>query len=126
MELLEKSKNDYKKFRDLTHTYVKKQHWTGSDSRDTVSSALALFILAKGDPVKTVIYGANFGRDTDTIACMAGGVAGAYAGIEGFPKEWVEKVKKGSDRDQEKLARDLTDVVVKRIEMRRKQALLFD
>jgi ADP-ribosylglycohydrolase len=57
---------------------------------------------------------------------MAGGIAGAFAGIEGFPKEWVAKVKKGAARDQEKLAWQLTELVVKRIEARKKQAALFD
>ena len=126
MELLEKSKHDYKTFRTLTHKTLMKQGWVLCDSRDTVPSALALFALAKGDPVKTIIFGANFGRDTDTIACMAGGIAGAFAGIEGFPKEWVEKVKKSSLRDQDDLAKKLTALIVKRLEARKKQAALFE
>jgi ADP-ribosylglycohydrolase len=126
MELLEKSKNDYNAFRSITHKTLTKEKWVLCDSRDTVPSAFALFALAKGDPVKTIIYGANFGRDTDTIACMAGGIAGAYAGIEAFPKEWVEKVKKAAIWDQEELANKLTDLVVKRLETRKKQAVLFD
>jgi ADP-ribosylglycohydrolase len=46
-----------------------------------VPAALALSLLAKGDPETAIIYGANFGRDTDTIACMAGYICGAYAGL---------------------------------------------
>lgn len=125
-DILAKSKDDYNSFRMEAHKTIKKQHWVICDSRDTVPSALALFKLAKGDPVKTVIYGANFGRDTDTIACMAGGIAGAFAGIEAFPKEWVAKVKKSAARDQELLARKLTDLIVRRLESRKKQAALFD
>jgi ADP-ribosylglycohydrolase len=123
--LLEKSNNNYQTFRTMTHKMMIKQHWALCDSRDTVNSALALFKLAGGDPVKTIIYGANFGRDTDTIACMAGGIAGAFGGIGAFPKEWVEKVKKTAVRDQEEIARKLTGLIVKRLELRKVQALLF-
>jgi ADP-ribosylglycohydrolase len=126
MDLLEKSGNDYKTFRSMTHKLLSKQHWAISDSRDTVPSALALFQLAGGDPVKTVIYGANFGRDTDTIACMAGGIAGAFRGIGAFPGEWTAKVKKAASRNQEDLAHKLTELVVKRLEARKKQSALFD
>jgi ADP-ribosylglycohydrolase len=125
-DMLAKSKGNYNAFRLDAHKTIKKQRWEICDSRDTVPSALALFKLAKGDPVKTVIYGANFGRDTDTIACMAGGIAGAFGGIEAFPREWVGKVKKSAARDQEQLARKLTDLIVKRLEARKKQAAVFD
>jgi len=47
------------------------------DSRETVPVALALFALAEGDPERAIVYGANFGRDADTIASMAGALAGA-------------------------------------------------
>jgi ADP-ribosylglycohydrolase len=40
---------------------------------------LAICRLAAGDPWKAVTYGANFGRDADTIACMAGYVCGALS-----------------------------------------------
>ncbi|MGZ5432547.1 MAG: ADP-ribosylglycohydrolase family protein, partial [Thermoanaerobaculia bacterium] len=42
------------------------------DARETVPVALSLFYLANGDPRQTILYGANFGRDADTIASMAG------------------------------------------------------
>lgn len=32
---------------------------------------------------------ANLGHDTDTIAALTGGIAGAYYGLAGFPKEWL-------------------------------------
>ncbi|KAK3597729.1 hypothetical protein CHS0354_006080 [Potamilus streckersoni] len=39
---------------------------------------------------KTIIYAISLGGDTDTIASMAGAIAGAYYGIEDVPKSWQE------------------------------------
>lgn len=33
------------------------------------------------------------GNDTDTTACVAGGIAGIRHGIEGIPSEWVHKLR---------------------------------
>ena len=54
----------------------------------SVAVAIGLFLAADGDPMKTVLGGANIGGDTDTIACIAGSLAGAYAGYAAVPEEW--------------------------------------
>ena len=86
------------------------------DSRETVPVTLSLFYLADGDPRQTIIYGANFGRDADTIASMAGALAGAFRGASVLPQAWVEKVKAESPRDHKKVAETLLNVIVKRVE----------
>ncbi len=86
------------------------------DSRETVPVALALFYLADGDPKQTIIYGANFGRDADTIASMAGAIAGAYAGAGALPETWMDKVKTESPRDHAAVARALIEIILKRHE----------
>ena len=73
------------------------------DSRETVPCAFALFYLANGDPVKAIEYGANFGRDTDTIASMVGALCGAFRGVEGLKPEWVRQIEEAGD-EQMKLA----------------------
>lgn len=85
------------------------------DSRETVPVVLALFYLAEGDPERTIIYGANFGRDADTIASMAGALAGALHGVDALPARWVAKVRAESPRAHEDVARELVDVVAQRI-----------
>nr|WP_228147122.1 ADP-ribosylglycohydrolase family protein [Acinetobacter sp. ANC 3832] len=42
------------------------------------------------DVIKTAI---SLGRDTDTIACVAGGIAGLYYGFEAIPEKWIEQLK---------------------------------
>ena len=39
---------------------------------------------------RTVIYAVSLGGDTDTIASMAGAIAGACYGIESIPTEWSD------------------------------------
>ena len=81
------------------------------DSRETVPVALSLFYLADGDPERTIVYGANFGRDADTIASMAGALAGALRGVDAIPTNWVDRVRAESPRAHEDVARELLEVV---------------
>lgn len=60
-----------------------------SSAAETVSKALALFVLARADAKMGILYGVNFGRDTDCMAAMAGGLCGALSGIGTVPSEWV-------------------------------------
>ncbi len=62
------------------------------DSRETIPVTLSLFWLAKGDPEKAILWGANFGRDADTIATMVGGLCGAFRGFSALPESWRVKV----------------------------------
>lgn len=43
---------------------------------------------------RTIIYAISLGGDTDTIASMAGAIAGAYYGINSIPKAWQEACEK--------------------------------
>jgi ADP-ribosylglycohydrolase len=62
------------------------------DSRETIPAALAVFNVAGGDPMKAVVGGANLGRDSDTIAGMAGLLSGALRGIDAIDGEFYERV----------------------------------
>ena len=52
-------------------------------------------------------YGANFGRDADTIATMGGAIAGAYQGIQGIRVDWLEKAQGLTQVDQKHLTERL-------------------
>ena len=84
------------------------------DSRETVPLTLALFYLADGEVERAITYGANFGRDADTVASMVGAIAGALRGVEAIKPEWVEKIKQYTKRDQPALAADLAAVALKK------------
>lgn len=118
MKIMERTGN-YEDFRRVMQDEYFDASWDICDSRDTVPSTLALFKLSNGDPQTGIIYGANYGRDTDTIANMVGGLAGAFSGSAAFPDRWAEKVEKEADVKQHELARKLTEILINRIESRR-------
>lgn len=66
--------------------------WADSGPEAT-ALALAAVALADGDPIEAILVGVNMGRDSDTIAAMAGAITGAMAGVDAFPAEWVERVR---------------------------------
>ena len=103
---------DYTTFREWF--YRTKRRTVTCDSRETVPAALAMFLLADGDPEKAIGYAVNFGRDADTIGTMAGALSGAFSGAEGIKKEWFDKLQ--GYNDQSKLAGQLYDVVISRLE----------
>ncbi len=96
---LARQTGDFKKFRAAF--YQTNLGDIVADSRETVPAVLALFYLAQGDPVQAVIYGANFGRDADTIGTMLGALAGAFRGADGLKPEWVEQIEASYGKQQE-------------------------
>jgi ADP-ribosylglycohydrolase len=96
--------------------YARHLYPTASDSRETVPATLALFRLAEGDPQRAILFGANFGRDADTIATMVGGLAGALRGVGGIPAPWVAKVEANPDVRYGELVSGLAGVVRRRAE----------
>jgi ADP-ribosylglycohydrolase len=63
-------------------------------SSDAIPTAIGLFVAGGGDALKTITLTANMGGDTDTIGAMAGGIAGAYSGIEAFPKKMLDTIER--------------------------------
>jgi ADP-ribosylglycohydrolase len=60
------------------------------------ATALAFGVLAaaRGEYVDAVLAGVNVGRDADTIAAMAGGMAGALHGAEAVPERWRIRINR--------------------------------
>lgn len=48
---------------------------------------------------RTIAYSLALGGDTDTIACMAGAIAGAHYGIEAIPQSWIKCCEEAEDAD---------------------------
>ncbi|XP_061552795.1 ADP-ribosylhydrolase ARH3 [Phycodurus eques] len=48
---------------------------------------------------RTIAYSLALGGDTDTIACMAGAIAGAHYGIEVIPPPWIRCCEGADDAD---------------------------
>lgn len=55
----------------------------------------ALWCLAKSESyAEATLRAVNLGKDTDTVAAIAGGLAGLYYRYAGVPEEWLEVIKR--------------------------------
>jgi ADP-ribosylglycohydrolase len=57
---------------------------------DSLMSSLLCRIKSYSDTVKMAI---SFGNDTDTTACIAGGLAGITYGFRNIPNTWVSELR---------------------------------
>jgi ADP-ribosylglycohydrolase len=81
---------------------------------ESVPVAIGLFVYAGGDPLESVAGGANIGDDTDTIACMAGALAGALSGFRAIPPDLYRTLRAANDVDIEQIASGLAEVAAMR------------
>ena len=63
---------------------------TGVAAQETVPAALAVCSVAPDDPWLACRLAASLGGDCDTVAAIAGAIAGACHGTEGFPARAIE------------------------------------
>ncbi|QPF83637.1 ADP-ribosylglycohydrolase family protein [Bradyrhizobium genosp. L] len=105
---------DYRTFRERYHATFRQR--IACDSRETVPAALAIVHLAKGDPRLAASLGANFGRDADTIACMAAGICGALSGVSPANAELIACLPVDSQGAQADLASRLVAITRAKME----------
>ena len=63
-------------------------------AEEAVMLALYCFLKSPDDFLTTIRRGANTQGDSDSIACIAGGISGAYLGIQALPAAWVARLEK--------------------------------
>lgn len=63
------------------------------NSHEFVPAAIGLLKFHTGDPNETIIEGASFGRDCDTIAKVVGNFVGALEGANKVNIDWIETVE---------------------------------
>jgi len=68
-------------------------------ANEIVSKGLAVFAVSEGDPKRAILTAVNFGRDTDCLAAVAGGLAGALSGPDALPDEWIDQVNQATAAD---------------------------
>ncbi|MFF8410540.1 ADP-ribosylglycohydrolase family protein [Streptomyces omiyaensis] len=72
--------------------------------------ALGMLLVGEGDYRRTVLGAVNYGRDCDSIATMAGAIAGALHGEAAVPADWAKRVAEASRLDLHAPAAALTAV----------------
>lgn len=68
-----------------------KDRYFSGDSLEFMPVAPALLHLCDGDVNRCIVEGANFGRDCDTIASVAGSLAGTLQGASAVRQDWIDQ-----------------------------------
>lgn len=89
---------------------------SGQPSREgaieELPAALALLAVTGGEFSESVIAAANYGHDADSIAVMAGCIAGALGGTAAIPTAWVETITRRNRIDFAAMGAALFDLFV--------------
>lgn len=82
---------------------------------ESAPAAVGIFVAAAGDPLECAVGGTNIGNDTDTIAAMAGAMAGALHGYDALPQEMMATIQEVNQEDIVQLAEGLTQLAWKNL-----------
>jgi len=66
-------------------------YWTDV-APEAVGLAFGIITASRGNFIDAVCGAVNIGRDTDTIAAIAGSICGAMQGIQVIPEKWIKRV----------------------------------
>lgn len=95
--------DEFKNFKDILEKkcieYTSHQIKSTGYVIDTLEAALWAFCNADSYK-KTVLDAVNLGGDTDTIAAIAGGLAGIYYGYRNIPNSWVQNISRKEELHQ--------------------------
>ncbi|MGO1972451.1 MAG: ADP-ribosylglycohydrolase family protein [Propionibacteriaceae bacterium] len=73
--------------------------------------ALGMLKIASGDPREAILGATNYGRDSDSIATMAGAIAGAMHGRAALPQDWIAQIQDASQINLEGPIMQFSEVV---------------
>ena len=102
LELAEKH-SDPTEMRDEFYKYYEGGEFFNygySQANEIVAKGLAVFAVSRGDPRQAILTAVNFGRDTDCLAAVAGGLSGTLSGYSRVPKDWIDRVNQATAEDQ--------------------------
>lgn len=84
--------------------------------------ALGLLAAHRGDYRGAVLAAVNYGRDSDSIASMAGALAAGLGGSAAVPAEWLDEVERASRTDLRATGRLMADVAAGLVQLDAKRA----
>ncbi|ROP49003.1 ADP-ribosylglycohydrolase [Enterobacter sp. BIGb0383] len=87
-------------------------------AHEAIPAAIGLLIYSKGEPWETIYACSNVGNDTDSIATMAGAIAGAWKGFSALPQDKYAFFRSVNSRDfnLERIAEGLSELAYQSLE----------
>lgn len=80
----------------------------GLSAAESIPCVFGILAACPGDAMSAIKMGVNIGDDTDTVATMVGGIAGALYGISNIPERYIDLIDRVNGFD----LRDLADAIV--------------
>ncbi len=88
---------------------------TGIESAEAVPAAFGMLVAGEGQPMRVIELAVNAGGDTDTVASIAGAIAGAWRGIGAFDAKMVEEVERLNRLGLREASEELAKVALERL-----------
>jgi poly(ADP-ribose) glycohydrolase ARH3 len=76
---------------------MSEQLGTGVTAHEAVPMAIYCFLRHPHSYAEVIHHAIFIGGDTDTIACMAGAISGAFLGKDAIPSRWIGAVREETD-----------------------------
>lgn len=83
---------------------------SGLPTNESVPAAFGILAAARGDVTQSIVGAINVGNDTDTVATIAGAIAGSLHGMSGIRDDWYRRVCEVNNLDLAGLADRLTEL----------------
>jgi ADP-ribosylglycohydrolase len=97
LQVAEKSKDVFEMRAPLNQKYCNMAGLNPmSKAHEIVTKGLSIFYKTNGNARDSIVGSVNFGRDTDCLGAVAGGIAGSLSGTESIPEEWIRTVDKAT------------------------------
>jgi hypothetical protein len=93
--------SDCRDFRDMRQKFASVYSGQGipyssSFANEVVTKAICIFRMTRGDPWEAMKSAVNMGRDTDCLAAVAAGIAGALSGTSSVPADLPKQVDRAT------------------------------
>ena len=80
-----------KKYEYSTYRVMSNPGYIGSYAMDTMAMALHILINTNSFE-EAILKGVNLRGDSDSLGAVIGQIAGAFYGLDGIPKDWIDKI----------------------------------
>ena len=108
VDLVSSDKDDEHKLKDI-YDFI----GTSMITHETVPAVIAYVVMAEGDPMRAIRLSTWGGGDCDTLAAIAGGICGAYKGVEALPVEMLQTIDEVNKLNLAQTAQAYHEVVVR-------------
>ena len=97
---------------EYRHPHLDARRPSRTKSIEELPVALGMLVATGGQWRDAVLGSVNYGRDADSIAGLAGAIAGALSGIGAIPPDWEAQVATASKLDLHGVADELAEVAI--------------